>query len=328
MSFIDVKHISKTFKVAKRKSGLFASLKSFFKRNYIYIEAIKDISFQIEKGEIIGYIGPNGAGKSTTIKILSGILVPDNGECRINGLTPWKDREKYTKDIGVVFGQRSQLWWDIPAEDTFDLLKEIYKIDDKEYQKNKEKLINLLNIKDIINIPVRNLSLGQRMRCEIAASLIHNPSILFLDEPTIGLDAVSKEIVRDFIKKLNKEKKTTIILTTHDMSDIEALAKRIILIGKGAILYDGSLNNLKSKYASNKKVIVKTNDKVKSLHKKGIISYSKLDKLSYIFTLDTNLISISDFISYLTSKISINDIEVNNENIDNIIIKLYKDFEI
>lgn len=328
MSFIDVKHISKTFKVAKRKSGLFASLKSFFKRNYIYIEAIKDISFQIEKGEIIGYIGPNGAGKSTTIKILSGILVPDSGECRINGLTPWKDREKYTKDIGVVFGQRSQLWWDIPAEDTFDLLKEIYKIDDKEYQKNKEELINLLNIKDIINIPVRNLSLGQRMRCEIAASLIHNPSILFLDEPTIGLDAVSKEIVRDFIKKLNKEKKTTIILTTHDMSDIEALAKRIILIGKGAILYDGSLNNLKSKYASNKKVIVKTNDKVKSLHKKGIVSYSKLDKLSYIFTLDTNLISISDFISYLTSKISINDIEVNNENIDNIIIKLYKDFEI
>lgn len=328
MSFIDVKHISKTFKVAKRKSGLFASLKSFFKRNYIYIEAIKDISFQIEKGEIIGYIGPNGAGKSTTIKILSGILVPDSGECRINGLIPWKDREKYTKDIGVVFGQRSQLWWDIPAEDTFDLLKEIYKIDEKEYQKNKEELINLLNIKDIINIPVRNLSLGQRMRCEIAASLIHNPSILFLDEPTIGLDAVSKEIVRDFIKKLNKEKKTTIILTTHDMSDIEALAKRIILIGKGAILYDGSLNNLKSKYASNKKVIVKTNDKVKSLHKKGIISYSKLDKLSYIFTLDTNLISISDFISYLTSKISINDIEVNNENIDNIIIKLYKDFEI
>ena len=328
MSFIDVKHISKTFKVAKRKSGLFASLKSFFKRNYIYIEAIKDISFQIEKGEIIGYIGPNGAGKSTTIKILSGILVPDSGECRINGLTPWKDREKYTKDIGVVFGQRSQLWWDIPAEDTFDLLKEIYKIDDKDYQKNKEELINLLNIKDIINIPVRNLSLGQRMRCEIAASLIHNPSILFLDEPTIGLDAVSKEIVRDFIKKLNKEKKTTIILTTHDMSDIEALAKRIILIGKGSILYDGSLNNLKSKYASNKKVIVKTNDKVKSLHKKGIISYSKLDKLSYIFTLDTNLISISDFISYLTSKISINDIEVNNENIDNIIIKLYKDFEI
>ena len=328
MSFIDVKHISKTFKVAKRKSGLFASLKSFFKRNYIYIEAIKDISFQIEKGEIIGYIGPNGAGKSTTIKILSGILVPDNGECRINGLIPWKDREKYTKDIGVVFGQRSQLWWDIPAEDTFDLLKEIYKIDEKEYQKNKEELINLLNIKDIINIPVRNLSLGQRMRCEIAASLIHNPSILFLDEPTIGLDAVSKEIVRDFIKKLNKEKKTTIILTTHDMSDIEALAKRIILIGKGSILYDGSLNNLKSKYASNKKVIVKTNDKIKSLHKKGIISYSKLDKLSYVFTLDTNLISISDFISYLTSKISINDIEVNNENIDNIIIKLYKDFEI
>ncbi|UKI58994.1 MAG: ATP-binding cassette domain-containing protein [Clostridium sp.] len=177
-------------------------------------------------------MGPNGAGKSTAIKILSGILVPDSGKCTVNGLVPYKDRQKYVKDIGVVFGQRSQLWWDIPAEDTFDLLKDIYNISDEEYQKNKEELTTLLNIKDIMGIPVRQLSLGQRMRCEIAASLIHNPSILFLDEPTIGLDAVSKEIVRDFIKKLNKEKKTTVILTTHDMSDIEALAKRIILIGK------------------------------------------------------------------------------------------------
>lgn len=245
MSFINVQDISKTFKVAKRRSGLKATLKSFFKRNYIYVEAVKDISFQIEKGEIVGYIGPNGAGKSTTIKILSGILVPDSGKCTINGLVPYKDRQKYVKDIGVVFGQRSQLWWDIPAEDTFDLLKDIYNISDEEFQKNKEELTTLLNIKDIMGIPVRQLSLGQRMRCEIAASLIHNPSILFLDEPTIGLDAVSKEIVRDFIKKLNKEKKTTVILTTHDMSDIEALAKRIILIGKGQILYDGTLNHLK-----------------------------------------------------------------------------------
>lgn len=216
MSFINVQDISKTFKVAKRRSGLKATLKSFFKRNYIYVEAVKDISFQIEKGEIVGYIGPNGAGKSTTIKILSGILVPDSGKCTINGLVPYKDRQKYVKDIGVVFGQRSQLWWDIPAEDTFDLLKDIYNISDEEFQKNKEELTTLLNIKDIMGIPVRQLSLGQRMRCEIAASLIHNPSILFLDEPTIGLDAVSKEIVRDFIKKLNKEKKTTVILTTHD----------------------------------------------------------------------------------------------------------------
>ena len=250
MSFINVIHISKTFKVAKRRSGIKATLKSFFKRNYIYVEAIKDISFQIEKGEIVGYIGPNGAGKSTTIKILSGILLPDSGEVKVDGLVPYKDREKYVSNIGVVFGQRSQLWWDIPAEDTFDLLRDIYKLDNEEYQKTKNELVKLLNIENIMQIPVRQLSLGQRMRCEIAASLIHNPSILFLDEPTIGLDAVSKEIVRDFIKKLNKEKKTTVILTTHDMSDIEALAKRIILIGKGEILYDGSLNNLKNKHVS------------------------------------------------------------------------------
>ena len=319
MSFINVKHISKTFKVAKRRSGMKATLKSFFKRNYIYVEAIKDISFQIEKGEIVGYIGPNGAGKSTTIKILSGILLPDSGEVEVDGLIPYKDREKYVSNIGVVFGQRSQLWWDIPAEDTFDLLRDIYKLDNEEYQKTKNELVKLLNIENIMQIPVRQLSLGQRMRCEIAASLIHNPSILFLDEPTIGLDAVSKEIVRDFIKKLNKEKKTTVILTTHDMSDIEALAKRIILIGKGEILYDGSLNNLKNKYGSNKKIIVKT--------KNRIISYKEEDGF-YTFIVDVDKLSISDFLSYLSSKISIDDVEIQNDNIDNIIVKLYKDFEI
>lgn len=327
MSFINVQDISKTFKVAKRRSGLKATLKSFFKRNYIYVEAVKDISFQIEKGEIVGYIGPNGAGKSTTIKILSGILVPDSGKCTINGLVPYKDRQKYVKDIGVVFGQRSQLWWDIPAEDTFDLLKDIYNISDEEFQKNKEELTTLLNIKDIMGIPVRQLSLGQRMRCEIAASLIHNPSILFLDEPTIGLDAVSKEIVRDFIKKLNKEKKTTVILTTHDMSNIEALAKRIILIGKGQILYDGTLNHLKNKYGHIKKISVKTNDKIKSCKKNGIISYEKVDNY-YNFMIDVSMISVSSFLSYLSSKVNINDIEINSENIDNIIVRMYKEYEI
>ena len=181
------------------------------------VKAVEDISFSIEKGEIVGYIGPNGAGKSTTIKILSGILIPDSGKCQINGMMPWKNRSKYVKNIGVVFGQRSQLWWDIPAEDTFDLLKDIYDIPEDEYQATKEDLIKRLNLQDIINIPVRQLSLGQRMRCEIAASLLHNPEILFLDEPTIGLDAVSKQLVRDFVKKLNKDKQTTVILTSHDM---------------------------------------------------------------------------------------------------------------
>lgn len=327
MSFINVNHISKTFKVAKRQSGLKASLKSFFKRNYIYIEAVKDVSFEIEKGEIIGYIGPNGAGKSTTIKMLSGILTPDEGTININGLSPSKDRIKYVSNIGVVFGQRSQLWWDIPALDTFDLLKDIYKLDESEFNKTKEQLIELLDLKNIVNIPVRQLSLGQRMRCEIAASLIHKPSILFLDEPTIGLDAESKIKVRNFIKKINKEMNTTIILTTHDMSDIEALAKRIILIGKGQILYDGNIKNLKEKYDNTKEIQIITKNKCNKLNKKGIIKQIKKD-YGYNFILDTNLLSISNFLKYLSNLIDIKDIEIENENIDNIILKLYKDCEV
>lgn len=327
MSFINVNHISKTFKVAKRQSGLKASLKSFFKRNYIYIEAVKDVSFEIEKGEIIGYIGPNGAGKSTTIKMLSGILTPDEGTININGLSPSKDRIKYVSNIGVVFGQRSQLWWDIPALDTFNLLKDIYKLDESEFNKTKEQLIELLDLKNIVNIPVRQLSLGQRMRCEIAASLIHKPSILFLDEPTIGLDAESKIKVRNFIKKINKEMDTTIILTTHDMSDIEALAKRIILIGKGQILYDGNIKNLKEKYDNTKEIQIITKNKLNKLNKKGIIKQTKKD-YGYNFILDTNILSISNFLKYLSNLIDIKDIEIENENIDNIILKLYKDCDV
>ena len=327
MSFINVNNINKTFKVAKRSSGLKASLKSFFKRNYIYIEAVKDVSFQINKGEIVGYIGPNGAGKSTTIKMLSGILVPDSGKITINGMTPWIDREKYVSNIGVVFGQRSQLWWDIPAEDTFDLLKDIYKLDTKEYLKTKESLIELLDLKEIIKIPVRQLSLGQRMRCEIAASLIHKPSILFLDEPTIGLDAISKKVVRDFIKKINKEMNTTIILTTHDMNDIEALAKRIILIGKGTILYDGTLNKLKKDFGESKEVSIITNDKIKKIKKNGILDQTKIEN-GYKFLIDINKLTISNFLKYLSNLANILDVEIENESIDNIIIKLYKNFEI
>lgn len=327
MSYITVRDLNKTFKVAKRGSGLRESVKSFFKRNYIYINAVKNVSFEIKKGEIVGYIGPNGAGKSTTIKILSGILIPDSGEVKINDMVPWKEREKYVSNIGVVFGQRSQLWWDIPAGDTFDLLKDIYKLEDSEYQKTKDELIKLLQLETIVQIPVRQLSLGQRMRCEIAASLLHKPSILFLDEPTIGLDAVSKEIVRGFIKKLNKEEKTTVILTTHDMTDIEALANRLILIGKGEILYDGTLKELKKKYGNYKSVIVNTKSKTKKLVKKGIMSQEKVDN-GYSFIIDNGLLTISDFLKYLSEKIDIDDVDIDNEKIDNIIVKLYKDFKI
>ena len=326
MSFIEVEHINKTFKVSKRKSGIKDAIKSFFKRDYKLVQAIKDVSFSIEKGEIVGYIGPNGAGKSTTIKILSGILTPDEGKCTINGMTPWKEREKYVRKIGVVFGQRSQLWWDIPCEDTFDLLKDIYEIDDEEYIRTKEELIRELNLEDIITVPVRQLSLGQRMRCEIAASLLHSPEILFLDEPTIGLDAVSKQILRDFIKRLNKEKNVTVILTTHDMSDIEALAKRIILIGKGEVLYDGPLKKLKNKYGNNKYVTITTKEELTLKHK-GIISSEKTID-GYNFIIDSNIINISDFLNMISKKVSIEDVEIDNENIDNIIVNLYKEYQI
>ena len=327
MSFINVDCISKTFKVAKRNSGLKAALKSFFKREYTYIDAVKNVSFSIEKGEIVGYIGPNGAGKSTTIKMLSGILLPTAGNIRVNGLDPFKDRKKYVSNIGVVFGQRSQLSWDIPAEDTFDLLKDIYDLSDKEYQKTKTELVNLLNIQEVMKQPVRSLSLGQRMRCEIAASLLHKPKILFLDEPTIGLDAESKKIVRDFIKKLNKNHKTTVILTTHDMTDIEALAKRIILIGKGELLYDGTLSNLKKKYGSYKEVLVSTNEKIDKIRLKGIIKKSK-NINGYSFIINSNVLSLSKLLNNLSLKYVINDIDIKNESIDDVILKLYHDYEI
>jgi ABC-2 type transport system ATP-binding protein len=327
MSFIEVKNISKTFKVAKRDSGLKAALKSFFKPHYIFIDAVKNISFRAKKGEIIGYIGPNGAGKSTTIKMLCGILTPTSGEIKIASLDPIKDHRKYVKEIGVVFGQRSQLSWDIPAEDTFDLLKDIYKIDQDEYIKTKNELIKLLNIEEIIKKPVRTLSLGERMRTEIAASLIHKPKILFLDEPTIGLDATSKKIVRDFILKINKEQKVTVILTSHDMTDIEALAKRIILIGKGQILYNGTLKKLKKNYGNNQNIKVFTKDKIQKELDKFIIKKSKIEN-GYNFKIDSNKISVSNFLNQLSLKYNINDIEIDNENIDEIILKLYEDYHI
>lgn len=219
--------------------------KSLFRRETEEIRALSDVSFQITEGEMVGYIGPNGAGKSSTIKILSGILTPDSGTCIIDGRTPWKERREHVKRIGVVFGQRSQLWWDIPVIDSFQLLKEIYSISTSDYNSTLEELTELLQLGEILRTPTRQLSLGQRMRCEIAASLLHRPKLLFLDEPTIGLDAVSKLAVRDFIRQLNKEHHTTVILTTHDMQDIEAIASRVILIGKGQILLDGTLEDMK-----------------------------------------------------------------------------------
>ena len=242
---ITMEHVCKSYKIAKRNAGFGEACKALFHREYEEIHALSDVSFTIDDGEMVGYIGPNGAGKSSTIKILSGILTPDSGTCLVNGRIPWKNRIAHVRDIGVVFGQRSQLWWDIPVIDSFELLKEIYSIPTTLYQQNLEELTELLQLKELLKTPTRQLSLGQRMRCEIAASLLHSPKILFLDEPTIGLDAVSKLAVRDFILNLNAKHKTTVILTTHDMQDIAALAQRVILIGKGRILLDGTLEDMR-----------------------------------------------------------------------------------
>ena len=240
-----MENICKSYKVAKRDGGFGEALKSLFHKEYEHIDALNDVSFTIHDGEMVGYIGPNGAGKSSTIKILSGILTPDSGTCLVDGRIPYKDRINHVRQIGVVFGQRSQLWWDVPVIDSFELLKDIYSIPKEMYENNLCELVDLLNLSELLRTPTRQLSLGQRMRCEIAASLLHRPKILFLDEPTIGLDAVSKLAVREFILRLNETYKTTVILTTHDMQDIEALTKRIILIGKGRILMDGSLSDIK-----------------------------------------------------------------------------------
>ena len=320
---IEVKHVSKTFKILKRKGGIKATLKTFIKRDYTYIHAVDDVSFSIKKGEIVGYIGPNGAGKSTTIKMLTGILNPDSGTIRVNNIDPFKDRRKYVQNIGVVFGQKSQLWWDIPVIESFDLLRDIYKIDKDRYQKTLNELVSLLNLKDIIYTPVRQLSLGQRMKCELAASLLHEPSILFLDEPTIGLDAVSKTALRKFIKEINKKKKVTIILTTHDMQDIEALSNRVIVIGKGKKLYDGSLNKLKKDFSKTKRLEI-IYDKLEEIPK-GIDVIKKTKDSILINLGDKNS---SDIISKFTKVCEVKDINIYEDNIDDIILELYKEYNL
>lgn len=324
---IEVESLSKTFRVAKRNAGLSAAVKSLFKPKYSTVQALENISFSIDEGEIVGYIGPNGAGKSTTIKIISGILVPDNGKCNILGLTPWKNRVDHVKNIGVVFGQRSQLWWDVPVIDSFNLLKDIYKVPSKNFSSNLDLLTSALDISSIVTTPVRQLSLGQRMRCEIAASLLHDPKILFLDEPTIGLDAVSKIAVRNFIKTINKEKNVTVILTTHDMSDIEALAERIILIGKGKILLDGTLTELKNKFATHKTLTVDFKENTQDINISGTTILSR-SKERLILSVDLKETKVSEVIGLLSKELEIIDLSVDSKPIEEVIVDLYKEYQI
>ena len=323
---IEVEHITKEYKVAKREAGFHNAVKALFSRKQDTVRALNDISFKIDDGEILAYIGPNGAGKSTTIKILCGILTPDKGNCIVDGYVPWKDRKSYVKNIGVVFGQRSQLWWDIPIIDSFELIKEMYDIDSRTFQQNVSELCQLLDLEKIVQTPARNLSLGQRMRCEIVASLLHNPKILFLDEPTIGLDAVSKLAVRDFIKRINTEKGTTVILTTHDMQDIEALTHRVMLIGKGQILLDGSLEELKKKVSDKKEIIIKHHGKTPELCEGMNYLEQQDDKIR--ITLDPKIISVSEGIAYLSRETEIIDLEVSDISADEMVARLYKEYQI
>jgi ABC-2 type transport system ATP-binding protein len=246
MPQIVVEDLVKTFQIARRAPGLWGSVRGLVKRDFREVRALDSVSFTISQGELVGYIGPNGAGKSTTVKILSGILVPDSGRVSVMDRTPWTQRIEHVRRIGVVFGQRTQLWWDLPVIESFDLLRDIYAVPQKEYRGSRDELIEVLELKDLLDTSVRQLSLGQRMRCDLAAALLHKPELLFLDEPTIGLDAVSRLAVREFIGRLNKQRGITVILTTHDLDDIEALCRRVLVIGDGHILFDGALSELRA----------------------------------------------------------------------------------
>lgn len=323
MNIISVDGLLKEFLVPKRKQGFFGSLVSLFSQEYEKKTALDRISFNINEGELVGYIGPNGAGKSTTVKILSGILVPNGGSVKVMGRIPWEHRIETVRQLGVVFGQRTQLWWDLPVIESFELLKDIYNISDNEYKTTLHKLTETLELSKLMHTPVRQLSLGQRMRCDIAASLLHAPKILFLDEPTIGLDAVSKLAVRDFIRHLNKERKVTVILTTHDMDDIESLCNRVIILNEGQIYLDGALSTLREKLSPERRLIVdliNENDTVSDPY----AALVKQEGHRVWLNFDPTRITTTELITRITSKHSIRDLYVENPPIEEIIAKFYR----
>ena len=322
MAVITVKNLTKSFKVKQKEKGLKGSIKAFFKPKYTIIKAVKDISFSVEKGEMIAFIGPNGAGKSTSIKMMTGILFPDSGECDILGLNPKKDRKELAYNIGCVFGQKEQLWTHLTPYDNFKFFGAIYDIPSNVVEKKINEMRELFELDEFINTPVRNLSLGQRIRCEIVASLIHEPKILFLDEPTIGLDPVVKEKIRTLIKRMNKEYKTTVVLTSHDVSDIEKLCKRVIIVNKGSIVLDDSMENLKYHYLNKKIIDAKMKERVNLEDTLGITILKDKD---YNLKLEVDLKkkNISDAIKLLNPD-NIIDINISNVPLEDIISEIYK----
>ncbi len=325
MSFISVKSLCKSYRIPKPSTkGFWGEIVALLKRQHTTHIALNELSFAIGEGELVGYIGPNGAGKSTTVKILSGILVPGSGEVKVLGKTPWQHRIETVRQIGVVFGQRTQLWWDLQVIESFKLLQAIYKISDADYKKTLDTLIEALQLAKLLHVPVRLLSLGQRMRCDLAASLLHSPKILFLDEPTIGLDAVSKLAVRDFIRRLNQEEKVTVLLTTHDMDDIEALCPRVIVLNEGKVYFDGPLENLRKKVLPERHLIVDLLpdcSSIEDIHATQIKQEGSRFWLSFNPTVTT----AHEVINRIASRYAITDLFVQNPSIEELIAKLYKE---
>ena len=321
MSYIEVNNLRKTFTVRKKRE------KGKFFREKEIIEALQGISFVVEKGELVGYIGPNGAGKSTTVKILSGILTPESGEAKVGGRIPWKERKEYVKHIGVVFGQRSQLWWDVPIVDSYSLLKDIYRIPEKDYKDRMDELVEALQLEKLLRTPLRLLSLGQRMRAELCGSLLHRPELLFLDEPTIGLDAVSKLALRDFLKWENKEHGTTIMLTTHDMEDIAALCSRVMVLGHGSKLFDGRLKDLLEKYDTVRTVTVKYNTAEPKLELPEGAQILKKDGEIHI-TYTPSEVPTANMLELLQKAGNISEMTLESENIDHLIAAMYKEMDL
>jgi len=324
MPQILVENLVKTFRVAERSPGMWGALRGVLKRRYRTVRALDGISFSLEPGELVGYIGPNGAGKSTTVKVLAGILVPDSGRCEVLGRVPWKERIAHVRQIGVVFGQRTQLWWDLPVIESFELLRDIYRVPQADYARSRDEMIGLLGLEPLLDTPVRQLSLGQRMRCDLAAALLHSPSLLYLDEPTIGLDAVSKLAVRDFVRRLNREQGVTVILTTHDMDDIEALCSRVILINRGRILSDGSLTELRRGVTTEHRLIVDLAEDEGQFHDPEARVIRREDHRLYL-SFDPERVPAAELISRIAARHAIRDLYVENPPIEEIIARLYKE---
>lgn len=323
MSLIEVNHLYKEFQVAKRQAGLWGALRSLLRREYLTKTAVRDVSFAVNQGEMVGYVGPNGAGKSTTIKMLTGILVPTSGEIRVNNLIPYKERQKNARQIGVVFGQRTQLWWDLPTIESFELLKQVFQIPDHRYKQNMATFADILGLDEFLNTPVRQLSLGQRMRADIAASLLHDPLILFLDEPTIGLDVLAKERMRQFITEINRERGVTVILTTHDMSDIEKLCRRMILIDNGQVMYDGELVLIKDLFGKERVLIVDLEGETDSFSVAGAQLVKEEGNRKWL-RFNRELTTASQLINRISEKYEIKDLTIKDTEIEEMIRHIYE----